>query len=417
MAVESKPDQKRSGDLREGETALKPRMWHHIVWRGLLGFVLVAVLLAGAMYFTRKNHAPPPHEAAGPVHEMPVGVQVARPRGVPIVVQYLAQTEASETVPIRARVSGFLIERGFEDGDTVQKGQVLFQIDPETFEVTLRRSEAELRAAEAQLVRADQQVRRFRDLAELQQAAANELEQAQEAQRIAAASVDIQRALVEQAKLDLNYAAVKSPISGVIGTRQQDTGSYVGPGAESMLATVRNVDPMYVRYSVSEQDLLRWQRMIEDGLVNDIGMEDLSVEIILPDGREFPHRGKINYVDVAVDPSTGTAVVRASVPNPDHTLRPGQFVHVRILGIERIGALVVPQSAVLQTTNGAAVYVVDEAGTAQLRPVTLGDWTGTDWIVESGLTPGDQVIVDHLMQLRPGVAVAPSVETIGAGTE
>ncbi|MDX9912863.1 MAG: efflux RND transporter periplasmic adaptor subunit [Phycisphaerales bacterium] len=385
-------------------------MWQHMVWRGLLGLVFVAVLLAATVYLTRKNHAPEARQADGGAHAIAVKVQVLKPRDIPIVRQYLAQTEASEIVQLRARVSGFLIERGFEDGDTVEQGQVLFRIDPQPFEVALRRAEAGLKAAEAQLVRADQQVLRFQELAELQQAAANELEQAQEAQRIAVALVETQRALIEQARLDLDYATVRSPISGVIGARFQDVGNYVGPGADALLATVRKVDPLYARYSVSERDSLRWQRMTEEGLLNTTNIEDLSVEIVLPDGQEFPHRGHIDYVDVAVDPSTGTTVIRSVVPNPDHALRPGQFVHVRLLGIVRKGALVVPQSAVLQTPNGAAVYVVDDAGKAQMRPVVLDDWADKDWIVSSGLAEGERVIVDHLVQIRPGASVEPSVE-------
>ncbi len=170
-------------------------------------------------------------------------------------------------------------------------------------------------------------MRRYSDLAELQQTVANKLEQAQEAQHIAAVSIDMQQTLIEQAKLGLDYATVRSPISGVIGTLLQDIDSYVGPAAEVRLATARNVDPLYVRYGVSERDLLNCQRMREQGLITDINVEDLGVEIVLPDGQVYPHSGHINYIDVAVNPSTGTALVRASVPNPECTPRPGKFVH------------------------------------------------------------------------------------------
>lgn len=409
----SEPTAPERSERRSPDAERVERAWHHIVWRGLIGITTVVVLFAAAWYLTREDHAPAPHQAGPGGHALPVSAIVITPRDVPLTAQYLAQTEASETVSLRARVNGFLVERAFEDGDEVEAGQVLFRIDPEPFEVALRRAEAGLSAAEAQLVRADQQVRRFAELAELQQAAANELEQAQEAQRIAAASVETQKALVEQAKLDLSYATVRSPISGVIGARLQDTGSYVGPGAEVHLATVRRVDPLYVRYSVSERDLMRWQRMREQGLVNEVAVEELEVEVVLPDGRVHPHTGHIDYVDVAVDPSTGTAVVRATVPNPGNTLRPGQFVHARISGITRLDAIVAPQSAVLHTPIGAVVYVIDEEGVAQVRPVQLGDWAGDDWIVESGLHAGDRVIVDHLMQVRPGAPV--EVVSQGAG--
>lgn len=398
-------------DVSAGERPREVLLVRHLIWRGLGAVALIAILIWGAVVLTRKDHAPAPREAQQPADPMPVGVVHIEPREVPLTAQFLAQTEPSEIVPIRARVSGFLVERSFEEGEVVQAGQVLFRIDPQPFEVALRQAEAGLKAAEAQLVRAEQQVRRFQNLAELQQAAANELEQAQEAQRIAAAAVETNRARIEEAKLNLDYATIKSPITGVIGMRQQDVGSYVGAGADTLLATVRKVDPLYVRYSVSERDLLRWQRMTEEGLVTDVPVDQLTVTIVLPDGRVFPHKGHINYVDVAIDPSTGTALVRSTVPNPDRTLRPGQFVHAVVSGVTRIGAIVVPQSAVTQTPNGAAVYVVDRDSKAQIRPVTLGDWVDRDWLIESGLQPGDIVIVDHLMQVRPGMLVKPQLVT------
>lgn len=381
---------------------------YHVVWRGLIAAVLLGVLAWSAYHFTHRDHAPQPGQSAASDRLLSVGVITIAPRDVPMSSQFLAQTEPSETVPIRTRVSGVLVERSFEEGQAVEKGQVLFRIDPKPFQVTLRQAEARLKAAEAQLLRAEQQVRRFQELAQVQQAAANELEQAQEAQRITAAAVETQRALIEQAQLDLDYATIASPISGVIGMRQQDVGSYIGTDTDTLLATVRRVDPIYVRYSVSEQDLLRWQRLTESGLVTNVAVDELTITVILPDGHVFPHTGRIDYVDVAVDPSRGTAVIRATVPNPDRTLRPGQFVHVEISGIHRLGAIAIPQSAVTQTPSGAAVYVIDAEDRAQIRPVTVGDWVGNDWLVESGLNPGDRLIIDHLMQVRPGLPVQPT---------
>lgn len=399
----------RSEDHRppaDEAVAKETLLLRHILWRGLVVVVLLGVLGFAAFYLTRGGHGPAPRAAPPPSGPLAVNILTVEPKEVPITAEFLGQTEASQTVPIRARVSGVLMERGFEEGQIVTEGQVLFRIDPEPFEVALRRAEAGLQSAQAVLTRAERQVRRFQELAAQQQAAANELEQAQESLGVAAAQVATQRALIEQAKLDLGYTTVESPITGVIGMRQQDVGSFVGPApaAEPLLATVRKLDPLYVRFSVSERDLLRWQRMIEQGMVADVGVEDLTVTVVLPDGREFPHPGRIDYVDVAVDPSTGTAVIRSTVPNPDRTLLPGQFVQVRIGGASQLGAIAVPQSAVLQTPNGAAVYVVD-GGVAQLRPVTTGGWSNGEWIIESGLRSGDRVVTDHLVQVRPGMPV------------
>ena len=344
--------------------------------------------------------------AGGP---MPVGVVTVEPRDVPLESTFLGLTEPSKIVPIRARVSGYLQSVGFVEGEPVEEGQTLYEIDPQPFNVALRQAEAGLLASQAQQKRAQQQVERFQGLAELQQAAANELEQAQEAQRVAEAQVATQQALIEQAKLNLGYATVTSPIDGVIGETMQDIGSYVGGvGDSNLLATVRKIDPMDVRFSVSEQDLLRWQRLTAEGKVNDVPFTELDVRVELADGRVLEQVGRIDYVDVAVDPSTGTAVVRAAMPNPDGALLPGQYVTARISGVSRLSALVIPRQAITQTPGGATVTVVDDKNTAQARQVTLGEWTDDGWIVESGLEPGDRVLVDHLMQARPGTPVEPT---------
>lgn len=401
-------------DQAEGRETLLLR---HVLWRGLVVLVLLGILGFASFYLTRGGQGPAPRAAPPPPGPLAVNIVTVEPKDVPITVEYLGQTEASQTVPVRARVSGVLMERGFEEGRVVTEGQVLFRIDREPFEIALRRAEAGLQSAQAVLTRAERQVRRFEKLAAQQQAAANELEQAQESLGVAAAQVATQRALIEQARLNLGYTTIASPITGVIGMRQQDVGSFVGPApeAEPVLATVRKVDPLYVRFSVSERDLLRWQRMTEQGMVRDVAVEDLTVTVVLPDGREFPHPGRINFVDVAVDPSTGTAVIRSSVPNPDRTLLPGQFVQVRIGGASRLGAIAVPQSAVLQTPNGAAVYVAD-GGVAQMRPVTTGGWSNGEWIIESGLRSGDRVVTDHLVQMRPGMPLETAVSAEAPGT-
>lgn len=389
----------------------------HLIRQGVPIVVLMVVLLGVWLYWDQADHAPSHAEAAGPQGPLPVSAIVVEPRNVPIEAQYLAQTEESQTVPIRARVSGFLTELGFREGEAVEQGQLLFRIDPQPFEVTLAQAEAQLSAAQARLQRANQQLRRFEELATQQSAAANELEQWQEEQQVAAAEVEVQQARIAQAKLDLGYTTIQSPINGVIGQSLQDVGSYINPaGGDSLLATVRQVDPLFVRFSVSERDLLDWQRMTESGAITNVPVDELDVEIVLPDGRIHPHIARIDFVDVAVDPTTGTAVVRATMPNPEGALLPGQFVHARITGVERIGAMLVPQSAVMQMPTGSAVYVVDANGAAQLRPVTVGQWQGADWIIESGLEPGDRVIVSHMMQVRPGMPVDPQItSTLAAG--
>ncbi len=397
------------------ERRRKRRQVAHLIRQGVPIVVLLVVLLGVWLYWNEADHAPGPAEAMGPQGPLPVSAIVVEPRNVPIQAQYLAQTEESQTVPMRARVSGFLTERGFQEGEAVEQGQLLFRIDPRPFEVTLAQAQAQLSAAEARLQRANQQLRRFEELATQQSAAANELEQWQEEQQVAAAEVEVQQTRIAQAELDLGYTTIQAPIDGVIGQSLQDVGSYINPvGGDALLATVRQVDPLFVRFSVSERDLLDWQRMTASGAITNVPVDQLEVEVVLPDGRVHPHLARIDFVDVAVDPTTGTAVVRATVPNPEGSLLPGQFVHVRISGVERVDAMLVPQSAVMQMPTGSAVYVVDANGTAQIRPVTVGQWQGQDWIIETGLEPGDRVIASHMLQVRPGMPVDPQIESISA---
>ncbi len=382
----------------------------HVVRQILIAVLVVAVLPAIYFYFAATDHAPAPIEAAAPSGPLPVSVLVVQPRDVPMENRFLAQAEASQLVPIRARVSGYLLERSFTEGQQVEQGQMLFRIDPEPFEVALAQADAQLAASQARLQRAEQQLQRVQRLVAQQAASADELEQWQEEQQVTAADVKLQQARLAQFQLELSYTEITSPITGMIGESMQDVGSYISPSGESLLATVRQVDPIYVRYSVSEQELLQWERLQSEGTISDTSVEQLDVEIILPDGRRHPETGKISFIDVAVDPSTGTAVVRATVPNPGGALRPGQFVTAQVKGVNRLGALIVPQSAVMQNPTGTTVYVIDGQGLAQLRPVVPGEWHGSEWIISSGLVAGDRVIVDRLMQLRPGMpveAVAP----------
>ena len=376
--------------------------------RTIITVILLGVVLGAYLYFETTNHAPEPQQVAAPQAPIPVGAITVQARDVPVESSYLAQTEASQVVPVRARVSGYLLDFAFEEGERVEENQVIYRIDPEPFEVALAQANAQLAAAQARRQRAKQQLERFRTLVERQAAAAQELEQWQQEYDVAAADVQLQQARVEQAELELSYTTIRAPITGIIAENLQDVGSYISPATgEALLTTLRQIDPIFVRFSVSEQDLLRWQRLVSAGEVTDIPVEQFAVQIILGDGREYPYLGRINFVDVAIDPSTGTAVVRVTVPNPEDVLRPGQYVTAKVTGAHRVDATLVPQRAVMQTPAGTNVYVVDEQGVARMRPVEPGEWYGDQWIIESGLEPGERVIVDHLMQVRPGMRVEP----------
>ena len=398
----------------------------HLLGQVTITAILFAVLAGAYLYFREADHGPEPHEVAESPAPIPVTAITVHGHDVPLEWRYLAQTEASQVVPIRARVSGFLIERAFEEGQHVKQGQTIYRIDPQPFEVALAQANAQLAAARARLRRTSQGLERAKSLVSERAGSMADLEEWQGEHEVAAAEVQQQQERIAQAKLDLSYTTIESPISGVIGESLQDVGSYITAGSgDALLTTVRQIDPMFVRFSASERDQLRWQRLVGEGEVNDIPVEQFTVQVILPDGREYPYTGRIEFVDVAIDPSTLTAVVRATVQNPEETLRPGQFVNVRVTGAHRTNAMLVPQSAVLQTPAGTQVYVVDEESRVQPRPVEPGPWHGDDWIIESGLKPGELVIINRLMQIRPGMLVAvrqPGSEPLepaepGAATE
>ena len=380
----------------------------HLIYRGVPVVLLLLALAGASFYWARTDHGP--KAQAGSAQQagapLPVQVVVARPQNVPLRPRFLGQTEASQVVEIRSRVRGFLLERAFEEGQPVKAGDVLFRIDPKPFEADLAMARAALVSAQATHERAVTELRRYQTLFEQKNVTANELDEARKDERVAAAAVALEKARFARAELDLSYTTIQSPIDGVADRSLKDVGSYIDDAANGLLTTVRKVEPMYVRYSVSEQDLLRWQRQQEAGELMVPERDQLDLEVTLGDGRPYPHHGRINFVDVRVDPATGTAVIRGTVPNPEGTLRPGQFVHASVLGIERVNTILVPQKAVVQSPTGSSVYVVNGRDVVEQRPVALGEWVGDGWVVETGIKGGDRVVVDRLMQVRPGTAVA-----------
>lgn len=379
----------------------------HIVRRGIPVLVLIGALGGACYYWETASHAPVPHEPPAPLDPVPVETLTVARETVPVTMRFLGQTEGAQVVEIRARVAGYLQERAFEEGSRVEVGQKLFQIDPRPFEVEVAQAEAGLASARATLERATMQLRRFEQLGNQGTVTESEIEEWSTQKQVAAAQVQQRQAEIAAAKLQLDYATITSPIQGVIGQALKDTGSYVDAGQNGLLAVVQQVDPIYVRYAVTEQEILRFRRQVDAHEIVAPDVEQLELEITLSDGSTYPYRGRINFIDIQVDQTTGTSVVRGEVPNPEGLLKPGQFIYTSVLGINRINVIRVPQGVVTQSPTGASVMVVN-GGVAELRPVTLGDWSGSDfWIIERGLEPGDQVITSKLMMVRPGLPVSP----------
>jgi membrane fusion protein (multidrug efflux system) len=399
---------------------------------------VIAVALLGAVIYAfirweKGGHAAPqaggPAAAAGAVPPMPVSVIEIAEQRVPLIPSYLGRTEASQTVEIRARVSGFLEALQFEEGTAVTTGQPLYLIDPKPFEAELAVANARVVSAEASLAAAERLVARVARAAQNNAASTNEIDEAQTQQTIAQSELRLARAQLVQAELDLSYTRITSPIDGIIGLSLKDVGSYLQPGETGLLATVQQLDPLYVVFSISEQVLLRWQKMMESGEVSVPEMSQIPVLLRLadgslfsipgPDGTRTSAIGRLNFQSMTVDPTTGTALFRAEFPNPEATVRPGQIVRVTTHGIVRTGAVLVPQRAVISTPAGSSVYVVtdkDGVPTAVARPVELGEWYGDNWVITSGLSRGDRVIVDKIAQVRPGAPVAPNVVPAPAAT-
>lgn len=337
--------------------------------------------------------------------EVGVTAFTVRAHSIPYAPGYIGRTEASQKVEIRARVRGFLNERLFREGSTVSADDELFKIDRRPFEAEVAVGKARIAAAEARLDRAHRQLQRYRELYEKEAATSTELEEWETEYLTALADVELFRAELVKSELDLSYTTIVSPIDGVIGRSLRDVGSFVDDGANSLLAVVEQVDPIYVTFSMSERELLRWRSLRTSGRITGPDRENVSVQTRLSDGDIHPQDGRLSFVDVAVDRNTSTVTLRATVPNPDRTLRPGQSVGIRMLGFQRVGVLIVPKGAVLQTPTTASVYVIGEDGIIHARAVELGEWHEDGWVIESGLTEGEIIAVDNLLRLRPGTPV------------
>ena len=370
---------------------IKPASW--------LGAGAAVLLLAGAVAARTRTPAAAP--AAPPPPEVTV-VTVA-PQTVAAQYEYVGQAEASRRVEVRALVTGVIVARPYVEGTDVAAGTLLFRIDPTTYE-------AAYRSAQARLDNADRTLVRLKPLLAARAVAQKDVDDAQQA-------FDQARAAVDQAKKDYDDTFVRAEIAGRAGRALLELGARVtGPG--DLLTTVEQVDPIYVNFSPSDQDVLRWRRDAADGrLVMPRGA--LTVQVTLADGTVYPRIGTLNFTDLALQPVTGTQQLRAELRNPQRLLLPGQFVRVRLLGLKQPGAILVPQRAVLQGLGGAFVYVLDADDKVATRPVSATSWDGASWLIEQGLAAGDRVVVDGVQQVAPGspvraVAYQPAPDSAAA---
>lgn len=347
-----------------------------------------------------------------------VSIMEMKPHDVPVINELPGRIGATRVSEVRARVSGILEERVFEQGAKVEAGDVLYRIDARLFEVRVASAEAALQRAKAVQANARQQLERQRSLREKSVGTGVDFDTA--AVNLAQADADVAaaEAALQEAQINLEYTEVRAPISGIIGAALVTEGALVTAEGASNLALIQQVDPVYADFTQSAQALLELKQAVADGRLASAAPGQASVKLVLDDGSTYAFAGKLLFANASVDSNTGQVTLRAEFPNPRQDLLPGMYVRVRIEQAVRQNAFTVPQRAVIRDETGQAlVYVVDAEGKAQARPVNLGESIGAEWVVEEGLAEGDQVIVDGTQKVQPGAPVQPEPWQPSTGEE
>ena len=339
---------------------------------------------------------------------MEVAVIEVQPREIPIYFDMIGQTRGSVDIPIRARVDGVLEEIHFLEGRPVEKGQLLYVIDPAPYQSQVVEAQGRLAEAQTQLAKATSDLERIRPLAEIDAVSQQDLDGAVAQYEAAQASKQSAEAQVEQAEIQLGYTRLRSPIDGLIGITEAKVGEYVGRDPNPVVLNfVSQIDPIRVRFSINEREYLKFRRQFAESFrENEVDKPDRpTLQLILADGSIHDHPGNIVTSDAAIDPTTGTLTLEADFPNPDRIVLAGQFARVRGVAEERTGALVVPQRAVMEIQGLYQLAVVGDDGMVEIRQVEMGPRVDDEWIVNSGLQTGERVALEGLQRLRPGAKV------------
>lgn len=368
---------------------------------GFRGVGFICILALGALVACKGDKTAPASAAA-----LPVGIITVSKADVPVVFEFVGQTQSSQEVEIRARVNGFLEHRVYKEGAMVHAGDVLFRMDAKPFKAALDAAQAEYRQQKARLDTADANLNRVKPLAAKNALSQKDLDDATGQQQAAAAAVEQARADFTSAELNLGYTTITSPVDGLSSFAKKQDGSYID-ATNSLLTYVAKLDPMWVNFSLSENEFLQFRAQSQSGHLKMPTDGGLEIDIVLADGTQYAKHGRISFSDAALNTETGTYLVRAEFSNPDDVLRPGQFVRVKVRGASLSSTLAVPQDAVQQGDRGAFVWVVGEDGKAKQRAVETGGWNGNEWVINSGLHPGDRIIVENIVKLAPDMPVAP----------
>jgi len=376
----------------------KPFLSHfstHASWAVILiGAFVILAPFAGC----GKKEAP---QARPPAEVSAIKIE---PKDAPIVIEFVGQTQSSHQVEIRARVNAFLDERTYNEGSVVRAGDVMFKMDPKPFQAQLEAEQGALTQQQARLTTARANLARVKPLVEQDALSQKDLDDATGQEQAAAAAVETAKANVEQARLNLGYTTISAPVTGVSSYARVQDGAYVSQ-ANSLLTYVAQIDPIWVNFSMSENDVLKYRGQAGAGQLILPKKGEWEVEVLLGDGSIYPKRGRVFFSDAEYNPQTGTFLVRSTFPNPDGVLKPGQFVRAHVLGASRPNGILVPQRAVQQGSKGHFVWVVSKEGKAEQRPVVVGDWQGNNWFITEGLKGGEVVVVDGGLSLQAGAPV------------
>src|SRR4051812_9160338 len=369
-------------------------------------FALVVILVGLAGYYWYSRIAD--RQAAGvatPPAE--VGVIEVKKADVPLPLTYAGRVAGFRNVEIRSQVSGTILKREFIEGAKVKQGDVLFRIDPRTYQAALDRATAQLGQLQATLVQAEENFKRIQELSQKQVATAKQLEDAQAARDLARAAVQGAEAEIQTARLNIEFTTIKAPVSGATSLSSPPEGS-LAQAQQTSLTTLTQLDPAYVNFSVSESEFTQL-RDVNRSRDRPLTSADITVRLRFGDGSEFPVAGKLDVSSSTVDPRTGTLQVRSIFPNENGSLLPNQFVRVLVGGFSLPDVFVVPQRAVSQGPQGAFVYVLNSGNdTVTNRPIKLDREISSGWIVKDGLNDGEKIVVDGLLRIRPGARVKPT---------
>jgi len=359
--------------------------------------VCLALLLAAGCGKEQKAAPPPP-----PGVEV---IDVIR-KDVPIFREWVGAVDGLVNATIRAQVTGYLVKQNYMEGEVVREGQVLFEIDPRTFQAAADAAKASLEQAEARWTTAKANLDRIRPLAERNAVSKKDLDDAVGTELSTRASVASAKAQLDEAQLNLGFTKVTSPVTGIAGIAKAQIGNLVGPGQIAELTTVSTVDPIKVYFSISEREYLDFRKPVKGGK-SPQSAAATPLALILADGSVYPHKGKVSLSDRQVDVKTGTLMLGSLFPNPGNLLRPGQYALVRATLETKKGALLVPQRAVTELQGKFQVAVVGSEDTVEIRTVVPAERIGSLWVIDKGLNPGERIVVEGVQKVKTGLKIVP----------